>query len=116
MGLIEEMKGLGANTDEAIARVNNNKALYERMLVKFMKMLKDSTTVLDSDASQCDDMVEVAHAIKGASGNLSVVPIYDAYSQIVYLLRAGQLQQANDLIREIRPVQDEIVRCIEKYV
>lgn len=115
-GLIEEMQALGANVDEAIMRVNNNKALYERMLVKFMNMLKNATATLDSDTSQCEELIEVTHAIKGASGNLSVTPIYEAYSQIVSLLRAGELQQAKKQIQEIRPIQEKIISCIEKYV
>jgi len=114
--LIEEMRVLGANVDEALKRMNNNKALYERMLVKFKDMLKNSTAVLDSDESQCEDLIEVTHAIKGASGNMSVVTIYEAYSQIVCLLRAGELQQAREQIKEIRPFQEKIISCIEKYI
>ncbi len=116
MGLIDELRDLGVDVDEAITRVNNNQALYEKLLVKFIDLLKNSTSVLDSDASQCDELVETAHAIKGASGNLSVVPVYEAYSQIVSLLRAGQMQQARELVKKVRPVQEEIIRCIEKYV
>ncbi len=89
--------------------------LFYRLLFNFFIFLKNSTTVLDSDDSQCDEKIEVAHAIKGASGNLSVVPVYEAYSQIVSLLREGKMQQADELIKKIRPVQEEIVRCIEKY-
>lgn len=115
-GLIEEMRALGVNVDEAMMRMNNNEALYEKVLVKFKDMLKNSTAALDSDASQCDELIEVTHAIKGASGNLSVVPIYQAYSQIVNLLRAGDMQQARKQIKEIRPIQEKIISVIEKYV
>lgn len=114
-GLIEEMRALGVNVDEAIMRMNNNSALYEKMLVKFVKLMKDSTPALDSDSIQCDEMIEVTHAIKGASGNLSIVPIYTAYSEVVRLLRAGQEQEARELLEKTKPIQEEIIACIEKY-
>jgi len=115
MGMIEELKALGVNTDEGIARMNHNKALYERLIGKLVSMLRNSTAALDSDASSCDELIEVTHSLKGASGNLSVTPIYEAYSQIVDLLRAGQMQQAKEMIQKIRPLQEEIIKCIEKY-
>ena len=37
-------------------------------------------------------------------------------TEIVNLLRAGQPEQAVPLIEKILPIQDEIVKCIEKYM
>lgn len=116
MGMTDELKGLGVNVDEGLARLNGNKALYERLLVKLTGMVKNAMPVLDSEDSQSKELIEAAHAIKGSSGNLSVTPVYEAYSQIVSLLRAGQEQEAREQIQKVRPVQEEIIACIEKYV
>lgn len=115
MNLLEELKGLGVHTEEAVARMNGNVSLYERMLVKFADMMRNSLVRSDFDCINYDDITEAAHAIKGASGNLSVTPIYEAYSEIVRLLRAGQPEQAKEVLENIMPVQTEIVNCIEKY-
>lgn len=115
MGLMEELKALGVNTDEAIARMNHNVSLYERMLIKFLDMLKSSADRLNFENNSIPDIIEAAHAIKGTSGNLSVTPIYEAYSEIVRLLREDQPEQVNAILTNIIPLQTEIMNCIEKY-
>lgn len=115
MGLIEELKALGVNTEEAVARMAGNVSLYERMLVKFLDMMKNSSVQPDFDRNDYADIIESAHAIKGASGNLSLTPVYEAYSEVVRLLRANQPEEANKVLKKVMPVQTEIMNCIEKY-
>lgn len=115
MSLLEELKDLGVNTEEAVERMNGNISLYERMLVKFADMIKKSPVQPDFDSNNYNDITEAAHAIKGASGNLSVTPVYVAYTEIVRLLRAGQPEQAKDMLEKIIPIQTKIVDCIEKH-
>lgn len=115
MNLIQELKALGVNTDEGMARMNGNASFYERMLVKFADMLKNSPVKPDFDCNNYADITEAAHAIKGTSGNLSITPVYEAYSEIVRLLRADQPEQAKEILEKIMPVQTDIVNCIKKY-
>lgn len=115
MSLLEELEVLGVDTDEALARVNGNVSLYERLLVKLGGVIKASPVVMDFDGTDYADIIEAAHAIKGSTGNLSVTPLYEAYSQIVSLLRAGRPEQAREVLKKILPLQTEIVNCIEKY-
>lgn len=115
MNLIEELKALGVDTDEAKARMGGNVSLYERMLVKFADMIKKSSVQPGFDYTDYAEMIEAAHAIKGASGNLSITPIYQAYSEIVRLLREDKPQEADDVLKKVVPVQTEIINCIEKY-
>lgn len=116
MNLLEELKNLGVNVDEGVERLMGNASLYERMLFKFLDMMKKSTVNPDFDSDNYGDVIEVAHAIKGSAGNLSVTPIYEAYAEVVRLLRAGQPEQAKEVLKNIQPVQEEILNCIEKYV
>lgn len=115
MDLLEELKALGVHTEEALERLNGNTSLYERLLVRFVDIVNNSSVQPDFDFNDYADITEAAHAIKGTAGNLSVAPVYQAYSEIVSLLRAGQPEQANELLKKIIPVQTEIVNCIEKY-
>ncbi len=115
MNLIQELKGLGVNTDEGVKRMGGNSSLYERMLVKLKDMIKDSPVRMDFDCNDYDDVIEAAHAIKGASGNLMVSPVYESYTEIVKLLRAQQPEQAKKVLEKVIPVQDKIIDCIERY-
>lgn len=115
MSFLEELKSLGVNTEEAVQRMAGNVSLYERMLVKFVNMIDASIVKPDFDMNNYTDIIDAAHAIKGASGNLSITPVYEAYTEIVRLLRAQQPQQAKEVIEKVIPVQTEIVNCIRKY-
>jgi len=115
MNLIQELKGLGVNTDEGLQRIGGNSSLYERMLVKFKDMLKDSPVRMDFDCSDYSDVADAVHTIKGTSGNLSVTPIYESYSEIMKLLREQQPEQAKKVLEKVLPVQNAIIDCIEKY-
>jgi len=115
MNLIHELKGLGVNTDEGLQRMGGNSSLYEAMLVKLKDMIKDSPVRMDFDCNDYADIIEVSHAIKGASGNLAVTPIYEFYSEFVKLLRQQQPEQAKKILEKALPIQNAIIDCIEKY-
>lgn len=116
MSLFEELKDMGVNVDEGLDRLMGNASLYERMLLKFLEMMKKSLVTPDFDCNDYADVIEIAHAIKGSAGNLSITPIYEAYAEIVSLLRAGQPVQAREVLEKVQPVQEDILGCIEKYV
>jgi len=115
MNLIQELKGLGVNTDEGLQRMGGNASLYERMLVKLKDMMKESPVRMDFDSNDYSEVLESAHSIKGASGNLAVTPIYEFYTEFVKLLREQQPEEAKKILEKALPVQDEIIACIERY-
>jgi len=115
MNLIQELKGLGVNTDDGLQRLGDNSSLYERMLVKLKDMIKDFSDQMDFDCNNYSDIIEVVHAIRGASGNLAVTPIYEFYSEALKLLREKQPEQAKKVLEEALPVQNAIIDCIERH-
>lgn len=115
MGMLEELKELGVNVKEGKNRLMGNTALYERMLVKAADMMKKAPVSTEYDGTDCAELIERTHAIKGATGNLSLTPLYNAYSEIVRLLREDQPEQAKQVFEEVLPIQNKIVDCIEKY-
>lgn len=116
MSLLEELKNMGVNVDEGVDRLMGNVSLYEKMLVKFLEMMKKSPVNPDFDCNDFTDVIETAHAIKGSAGNLSITPIYEAYAEIVSLLRANQPEQAKEILKNVQSVQTDILSCIEKYM
>ena len=115
MGLLEDLKALNVNVDEGLERMMGNSSLYERMLVIFIKVMNDLEVSPDFDNNDYAEIIEKTHTIKGASGNLSITPIYEAYTEIVNLLRSDKPDEAKQILRDILPVQKEILACIEKY-
>lgn len=115
MELLEELRILGVNVDDALERFMGNVSLYERMLGTFPDMLENSFVEPDFDCNDYGETTENAHAIKGAAGNLSISPLYEAYTEIVRLLRAEQPEQAKIVLKKILPVQNDIINCIKKY-
>ena len=116
MSLLDEMKELGVNVDEGLKRFMGNSALYEKMFGSFVKMINKSLVDPDFDANDYQDVIEKTHAIKGATGNLSITPLYEAYSKIVSLLREDKPEEAREVLKNILPVQAEIVSRIEKHI
>lgn len=117
MSLLEELGTLGVNIEEGTKRLMGNVSLYERMMGTFHKMMMDSKIQPeDFDCEDCTELIEKTHAIKGASGNLSVTPVYEAYSEIVKLLRQDEPAQAKEVFVKLQPVQEEIIACIEKHM
>lgn len=115
MGMVDELKELGANVDEAMQRFMNNAALYEKMLKKLPKMLDGAQVIAAIDQGKIDSAIETAHTLKGVLGNLSITPLYESYTEIVTLLRKGDPEKAKSILEESIPIEKKVAACIEKY-
>lgn len=115
MSLIDDLKSLGVNTDEALQRFMGKSELYEKMLGKLTAAINDVPVMPAFDAEDYQKALESAHTLKGVTGNLSVTPLFEGYAKTVDLLRAGEPLKARQVYEEMLPVQKEILNCIEKY-
>lgn len=115
MELFEELKKLGVDVDDALRRLKGKEDLYQRLLGLYVKTMDEQYVSPDFDANDYSQEIAKAHNIKGTSGNISVTPIYEAYTKIVELLRAGEPEGARKILKDILPLQNEIVECIRKY-
>lgn len=113
--MLDELNQLGVDTADGILRFMNNEGLYQRMLIAFAGMIKEAQVTAEFDDGAYDREIDKFHALKGTAGNLSVRPLYAAYTEIVRLLRAGDPAGAKAVIKEILPTQQKITDCIEKY-
>lgn len=116
MDLLDELRGLGVDIDGGLKRVMGNEKLYRRLLGSFVKMAKSNEVQPDFDAADCTEIIEKTHAVKGTAGNLSITPLYEAYSEILNLLRSGKPEEARVELQKILPVQKEILDCIESHM
>lgn len=112
MDILEELRELGVDIDEALERFMKNEGLYKRMLAKLPSNIDNLKILPFIEAGDNQTALSNAHTLKGVTGNLSLTPLYKAYTEIVALFRAGKPQEAKALLLETIPVQDKIVACI----
>ena len=116
MSLLEELAALGADLEDALARFMDNSALYEKMLKKLPPMLEQVPVLEYIESGDMDTALSNAHTIKGVVGNLSLVPLHDAYTEIVDLFRDGDIDKAKEVLKGILGTQQDMVDCINKYI
>lgn len=114
MALLNELEALGANTKEALSRVMDDQDLYVMMLGMFSDALK-SDPVLESEfsAADLDPLIRKVHTLKGTTGNLSITPLFNAYTQVLGLLRENNPGEAKRVWQSMLPTQEKVVACIE---
>ena len=114
MGLIEELKLLGADTEDALARFMNNSSLYERMLMKLPKVVEDAPVMPYVESGDLEAALSNAHTLKGVVGNLSLTPLYNNYTEMVDLFRDNKPEKAKELLEKTVEIQREFMDCIKK--
>ena len=115
MSLLTELETFGVDIQDGLKRFVNNAALFEKMLKKFPAAAEQLPVQPHFDAGDLDAALANAHTLKGMTGNLSLTPLYEAYTQIVALLREGKPEEAQVLLIGIVPVQEKIIACIAAY-
>ena len=84
---IEKLAAFGADTETGLKRCMNNEAFYLR-LVNMELGDANFTKLRDAiDARDAHGVFEAAHALKGALGNLSHTPLFEAASSLTELTR-----------------------------
>ena len=103
------------NVEEALGRIRGNKVLYNRMLQMFLQG-KDFEALEESLANNDYARAgEVAHAIKGVTGNLSLMALFEVSTQLMNELRHGEAPDEKTLT-DYRFLLKETIQCVEGYL
>ena len=113
MSMVSELQELGADVNDAMQRFMNNASLYERMLGKLPATVNDKPVMEFIEAGDIKTAIENAHTLKGVMGNLSVTPLYKAYTEITNLLREDKPEEAKRVLEECLPIQEQVMTCID---
>ena len=109
---IDELKNLGADTEEGLGRCFGNEELY----MKLIKMVPaDANFDGLKEALANGDLkkgFEHAHALKGVLANLSLTPMYEKASEITELLRAETEMDYQPLLDELSELRDKLIAVI----
>ena len=115
MSLLDELQVFGADIQDGLKRFAGNAALYEKMLRKFPAAVEKLPVMSCFESGDIDSALANAHTLKGMTGNLSLTPLYEAYTDIVAMLRDGQTEAARAMQERTEPVQADLVACIVKH-
>lgn len=77
-----ELEGAGVNVEETLRRFMNNEMLMIKFLRKFVddeNMNKLRTLIADK---HYNEVLPVAHTLKGVSGNLGLIKLYEIFSRM----------------------------------
>lgn len=118
MSLITELENSGfIDSKDALSRLMNKTVLYEKVLKKFPNEAKRADGFISClEAQDYTGAYEAAHTLKGVTGNLSITPLYNGYSEISALLKGDSIDpvKAKEVFEALLPIQNEIIACIEK--
>lgn len=113
MDMMSELAALGTDIEDALKRFMGNSALYMRMLKKLpdnIERLGIREYIISGDL---DTALSNAHTLKGVYGNMSVTPLYKAYTEIVALLRENKPTEALAALEKVLSVQERLVEIIK---
>lgn len=116
MEFMDELQNLGVDVKEGLDRVMGDESLYKMMLDMFVNSIRTSPIRQeDFDAENLDDLIGRVHTLKGTAGNLSIIPLFTRYTEMLGLLRNDQPQEAKAVFAKTMTVQNNIIECICKH-
>ena len=109
---LDQLRAWGADVDDGMKRCMNNEAFYIRMVTKAMQETGCEDLKQAVEAGDLTRGFEIAHALKGVTGNLSLTPIDRPVREITELLRARRQTDYTALLDEILTRKQELAGMI----
>ena len=100
------------NIDSGLARIRGNKVIYKKMLMLFLQSEEFNALEQALTEQNLPKAADVAHAIKGITGNLSLPLLFGISTKILGQLREGEVSQTD--IAEYRIILKETRQLVEK--
>jgi len=97
---LDTLRAFGANVDEGMARCMNMEPFYLKIVGMVLADKNFDALKSAMDAGDAKAAFEAAHALKGATGNASLTPIYTPVGELSDTLK-GRIDQ---------PISDECRR------
>lgn len=106
---VENLRTYGADVDEGIKRCLDDAGFYIELVESVIpdtRLEELEKLINDNDL---DKAFEVAHALKGMYGNISLKPIYDPVCEITEHLRMGEKIDYSELINEAKAQKQKLI-------
>lgn len=78
------------NLDDGLKRIRGNKKLYVKMLDMFLENKEAEMLERSLADNKLEEAADIAHAIKGMTGNLSLLRLSDVSNELMESLKGGK--------------------------
>ena len=109
----EELKRY-VDTEKALARIRGNTKLFKMLLRTFVENSYFGQLQREIEAGDHEAAAKTAHAIKGASANLSLTAVYELSQSLEASLKSGENVAGNFAV--FRTAYEETLRAIDTVV
>jgi HPt (histidine-containing phosphotransfer) domain-containing protein len=106
---------LGVDIPTTLARLSNNAVLLERVMLKFTNTNQLPQLIKAVEDEDYPTAEQVAHTIKGVSGNLGLVGLYDICDDFVQDIRQEAYDQAKAKIMGLQEEYSRVFGLITAY-
>ena len=109
---LESLRAWGADTGDAMKRCMNNEAFYLKLVNRAMQ---DPSYENLKEAVESGDLArgfEIAHALKGVTGNLALTPIDRPVREITEQLRSRTETDYSPILSEIMTKKNELTELL----
>ncbi len=116
MANYEKLTQAGINVDDLIKRLVGNHSLIGVFIKKFTQDTTFEQLKKAFAEDRAKDCEYASHTLKGMCGNLSLVELYNLFSEQTNLLRGGDYQKAKDMMENITAIYNESVKCMSLWL
>ena len=109
---VDELKKLGADTEEGIKRCAGNEVFYLKLVPMALDESKYSDLKKQIGEKDLEAAFETAHALKGVLANLSLTPLCNIINEITELLRARQDTDYVPYLEKLDKVRSEFAALL----
>lgn len=111
---LDKFKAYGADVDGVMDRFMEDEDLLMMCLEQFVQ--DDEVAQLEEKMEQKDyeEAFEVAHALKGVSGNLGLTPLFQAVCVLVESLRHKKLDNVEEELAQVILKRREFIDAFEQ--
>ena len=109
---LDSLRAWGADVSDGMQRCMNNEAFYLRMVTKAAQGMACEDLKQAVESGDFTRGFEIAHGLKGVTGNLSLTPIDKPVREITELLRTRTQTDYSALLDEITARARELTAMI----
>lgn len=100
--------------DSALARLRGNKALYRKMLGMFLASTEPALLEESLNANDYAKAGDLAHAIKGMTGNLSLNAVFESSTKLMNECRGGE--PSLETVEDYRLAYEQTVAAVQAFI
>ena len=109
---IENLKAYGANVEEGVKRCLDDEDFYIDLVISAIPDERIDELEMRINSGDLDKAFEIAHALKGMYGNISITPIYEPISEITEQLRS---RNSIDYSQYLQRAKEQKQKLVELY-